>query len=112
MNRWRRLNRLCRHWIWRSNGIAHCLNALSFNTSELEEVEERLFAIRGLARKHDVMPDDLSGFADELRARLAMLDDSAGALATLQSAVDQAVTAYEDAAAAFDRQADRGSQGA
>ena len=28
-------------------GVADCLDALSFNTSELEDVEERLFAIRG-----------------------------------------------------------------
>ena len=43
---------------------------MSFDPSELEDTEERLFAIRGLARKHDVQPDDLAGFADTLRAKL------------------------------------------
>src|SRR6056297_2804281 len=35
------------------------LEALDFDPLELERCEERLFAIRGLARKHDVAPDDL-----------------------------------------------------
>ncbi len=79
-------------------GITNCLDALSFNTSELEDVEERLFAIRGLARKHSVLPDDLRSFADDLRAQLTMLDNSAGEIGGLQSAVDLAQTAYETAA--------------
>ena len=79
-------------------GVSDCLDALSFNTTELEEVEERLFAIRGLARKHNVLPDDLRGFADDLRARLTMLDDSAGEMGALGAAVDQAQTAYDNAA--------------
>ncbi|MGR3548191.1 MAG: AAA family ATPase, partial [Roseovarius sp.] len=43
-------------------GVLQCLEALEFNPMELEAVEERLFAIRGLARKHGVLPDDLAGF--------------------------------------------------
>lgn len=81
------------------NGIAACLDALSFNTSELEEVEERLFAIRGLARKHNVLPDDLSSFADELRARLQVLDHGARDIAALQAAVKAAKSDYDEAAA-------------
>ncbi|SIT75329.1 DNA replication and repair protein RecN [Yoonia rosea] len=78
--------------------VSDCLDALSFNTSELEEVEERLFAIRGLARKHGVLPDDLSDFADELRGRLAVLDDGARDLAAQKAAVSAARAAYDDAA--------------
>lgn len=76
-------------------GVADCLEALSFDTSELEDAEERLFAIRGLARKHSVLPDDLSSFADDLRARLAVLDDGARDLAVLQAQVDAAKAAYD-----------------
>lgn len=76
-------------------GVADCLEALSFDTSELEDAEERLFAIRGLARKHSVLPDDLSSFADDLRARLAFLDDGARDLAVLQAQVDAAKAAYD-----------------
>lgn len=79
-------------------GVADCLDALSFNTSELEEVEERLFAIRGLARKHNVLPDDLRQFADELRGRLAVLDDGARDLDDLRKAVSAARTSYDAAA--------------
>lgn len=79
-------------------GVADCLDALSFNMSELEDVEERLFAIRGLARKHNVLPDELRGFADDLRGRLAVLDDGARDLAELTAAVHAAQAAYDDAA--------------
>ena len=79
-------------------GVADCLESLSFNTHELEEIEERLFAIRGLARKHDVMPDDLSGFADGLRARLTALDESAADLTRLRKAAGDAETSYRGAA--------------
>ncbi|MDP5083919.1 MAG: DNA repair protein RecN [Yoonia sp.] len=79
-------------------GVADCLDALSFNISDLEDVEERLFAIRGLARKHSVLPDDLRGFADELRSRLAILDDGARDLAALQAKVSGAKADYDQAA--------------
>ena len=76
-------------------GVSDCLDALSFNMSELEDVEERLFAIRGLARKHDVLPDALSSFADDLRGRLAILDSGAKDLAQLQAGLVAAQTAYD-----------------
>ena len=74
-------------------------DTLSFNQSELEETEERLFALRALARKHGVAPDDLGGFAETLRARLEALDDSAGQLEGLQAAQVQAEQNYAAAAA-------------
>jgi len=80
-------------------GVSHCLDDLSFNVSDLEDVEERLFAIRGLARKHDVLPDALSEFADGLRARLSMLDDGARDLAALTAAVAAAQADYDAIAA-------------
>ena len=82
-------------------GVMDCLDALSFDPHALEETEERLFAIRGLARKHGVQPDDLSGFADELRGRLVALDNSADDIKRLQKAVGQAQGAYDTSAAAL-----------
>ena len=79
-------------------GIETCLDALSFNPADLEDVEERLFAIRGLARKHNVLPDELSAFADDLRSRLSILDDGAGDLQTMTAAVAQAQGAYDQLA--------------
>ena len=81
------------------SGVAACLDALSFNMSELEDIEERLFAIRGLARKHNVLADDLGDFADGLRARLRIVDDGARDLAALEQAVAAAMSTYNDAAA-------------
>ncbi len=81
------------------NGIVQCLDTLSFDTSDLENVEERLFAIRGLARKHGVLADDLRGFADGLRARLALLDDGARDLQALHGDLQTAQAIYEETAA-------------
>jgi DNA repair protein RecN (Recombination protein N) len=83
------------------HGVADCLETLSFNTYDLEEVEERLFAIRGLARKHGVLPDDLASFADDLRARLITLDESSGDLTRLGKAVKEAEGTYKTAADAL-----------
>ena len=80
------------------DGVARALEALDFDPMELERVEERLFAIRALARKHDVMPDDLAGAADALRARLQALDSSTDDLRALRHAVGEAEALYDDSA--------------
>jgi DNA repair protein RecN (Recombination protein N) len=81
-------------------GVEAALRGLDFNPADLEAVEERLFAIRALARKHGVLPDDLGGFADGLRARLAALDGGAKNLTVLGRAVAGAEAGYAAAAAA------------
>jgi DNA repair protein RecN (Recombination protein N) len=83
------------------SGVADAIDAMSFNPLELEETEERLFAIRALARKHDVAPDDLAGFADTLRAKLDALDAGEAAQAGLEKAVKDAEAAYRSAADAL-----------
>lgn len=75
-------------------GVERALEALDFDPGELERVEERLFAIRALARKHGVLADDLGGFAEGLRARLAAIDGGAAGLAKLGKAVVEAEAAY------------------
>ncbi|THD81203.1 DNA repair protein RecN [Aliigemmobacter aestuarii] len=81
-------------------GVERVLDSLDFNPAELETVEERLFAIRALARKHGVLPDDLGAFAGDLRARLAALDGGAGNIAALEKAEAEADAAYQAEAAA------------
>jgi len=83
------------------DGVERCLEALDFNPHELEELEERLFAIRGLARKYNVLPDDLGGYAEELRTRLAALDAGEGDLAALTAELKDAEAAYDVAADAL-----------
>ncbi|MEC3861948.1 DNA repair protein RecN [Mesobacterium sp. TK19101] len=78
-----------------------CLDGLQFDPGALELAEERLFAIRGLARKHQVAPDELAALADTLRARLAALDAGDADLARLRSDLSRAEAAYDSAAAAL-----------
>lgn len=80
-------------------GVEACLSALDIDPHRLEAVEERLFALRALARKHAVAPDDLAGLADQLRTRLHALDHGAEALARAEAAVQMAAKAHADAAA-------------
>ena len=83
------------------DGVERCLSALEFDPSELEQAEERLFAIRALARKHEVLPDELGGFAGDLRARLEALDQSDAEMRRQEAALHQAETAYDSAANAL-----------
>ncbi len=57
------------------HGLQALLAAFEEDPERLEEVEERLFAIRALARKHQVCADDLAALAEKLRAECADLDD-------------------------------------
>lgn len=82
-------------------GVESCLDQLAFNPHELEEVEERLFAMRGLARKHDVSPDALPALSATFRAKLDALDASEGNLASLKRAVSHARADYDVAAIAL-----------
>ncbi|AUQ75003.1 DNA repair protein RecN [Phaeobacter piscinae] len=81
------------------DGVARVLDGLDFNPGELEESEERLFAIRALARKHDVLPDDLGGYAETLRRKLAAVDVGDQDLANQEAASAEAEAAYAGAAA-------------
>lgn len=82
-------------------GVEAAQAALRFNPYELEEAEERLFAIRALARKHDVAPDDLGDFAALLRARLAGLDQGAADIAVLAADLGAAEAKYAKVAKAL-----------
>ena len=83
------------------SGVEAALEAMDFDPHELEAAEERLFALRALARKHDVLADDLAGLAGDLRARLSALDASEGGITRLRDALAAADTAYDTAAEAL-----------
>ncbi|WP_288960364.1 DNA repair protein RecN [uncultured Sulfitobacter sp.] len=82
-------------------GVVAAIDTMSFNPIELEETEERLFAIRAMARKHEVLADDLAGFAETLRGKLDALDAGEAAQAGLEKAVGDAQAAYDAAADAL-----------
>lgn len=84
-----------------TGGVEDALRGLDFNPAELEALEERLFAIRALARKHGVLPDDLGGFAQAARERLAVIDGGAVGLARLEKTLAAAEAIYGREAAAL-----------
>ena len=78
--------------------VAQALDVLNVDPAELERVEERLFAIRALSRKHDVRPDDLAKLAQELGQKLADLNAGTDEIAELDRAVSDAEAIFEGAA--------------
>ncbi len=81
--------------------VEAAMGALSFNPHELEETEERLFALRALARKHGVVPDELDRLGQDLAAKLAALDRGEEGLAELEALRQEAGAAYDKAAKAL-----------
>lgn len=75
-------------------------DALAFDAGALEDDEARLFALRAMARKHRVQPDDLATLAGDLAGRLALLESGEAGIGKLEATV--ATTR-----AAFAREADR-----
>jgi DNA repair protein RecN (Recombination protein N) len=64
----------------------------------LEQAEERLFALRAVARKHAVAVPDLPALLDSLRSRLAALDTGAAEVAALEQAVVRTRESYKESA--------------
>lgn len=86
-----------------AGGVIRCLEALEFDPLDLEAAEERLFAIRALARKHDVAPDDLQDLSAGLREKLAALDEADADIRAFQTELDRARSAYDEAAEVLTR---------
>jgi DNA repair protein RecN (Recombination protein N) len=78
--------------------IEEALAATAFEPQELERAEERLFALRALARKHRVGVDDLPAFVARLETELAALDQGEARLEELTAATVAAREAYAGAA--------------
>jgi DNA repair protein RecN (Recombination protein N) len=81
--------------------IEEALALTAFEPKELERAEERLFALRALARKHKVMTDDLPVVVDRLEAELAALDQGETRGSELARAAESARKAYETLALAL-----------
>ncbi|MGB1023109.1 MAG: DNA repair protein RecN [Paracoccaceae bacterium] len=74
---------------------------LIFNPQDLEETEDRLFALRALARKHGVLCDALPEMWQDLQTRLSAIEGGDAHLAALAAAEAAADQAYHAAAAAL-----------
>ena len=71
---------------------------LAPDPGRLEQVEERLFALRAAARKHKTMVGNLPQVRDDLAAQLASLDQGEADLARLRDAVGRAENSYRSLA--------------
>jgi DNA repair protein RecN (Recombination protein N) len=67
----------------------------------LEQAEERLFALKALARKHKCSVDDLANVQADLKAQLESIDHGADTIRDLAAAAATAKLAYESAAKAL-----------
>ena len=81
--------------------LAEAVAALDADPARLEQVESRLFELRGLARKHKVDGDALPALAQTLKARAAALVAGEQGLAALDAAVTAAQAQYAAAARAL-----------
>ena len=79
------------------------LRTADHDPSELEKIEERLFALRAAARKHNVPVDQLNALAARYAAELGLIDGDAERLAALEEAARAADAYYREAAAALSR---------
>lgn len=82
-------------------GIESLIETLNVHPGDLETVEERLFALRGLARKHGCLPDDLAALGADLRSRLDILDNGTRGIASLAQAEIKAQLEYDQIAEAL-----------
>ena len=71
---------------------------VSLNQQELENIEERLYALRGLARKHNVTVDELEGTLQNFQSQLASIEHGEEGLNQLRLLEEKAKLEYVKAA--------------
>ena len=64
-------------------------NSVQFEPSDLEHLEDRLFALRALARKHGTDAESIHEISDELRTKLAKIENFGEDAARLSDAATQ-----------------------
>jgi len=71
---------------------------LTFDKDELDRIEERLFALRAAARKHQCRVDQLHGVLSEAKAKLEAVQSGEHRVAELESALKKAQADFDEAA--------------
>jgi DNA repair protein RecN (Recombination protein N) len=79
--------------------LTRLAEAYDADPRRLEQAEERLFALRAAARKHQVAVAELPGLFDTLAARLAALETGAARVEELQATAEAARAGYVSASA-------------
>lgn len=75
------------------------LSSFEYDEAKLERVEERLFALKALARKHNCPAGELPALAETLRKKLSGLEQGGAALKELEAKAAEARKAFAAAAA-------------
>ena len=78
------------------SGIFDVLSNLSFNPEDLEILEDRLFTIKGLARKHKLTADQLPEFEHKLKEKLTFLENGTKNIEDLKTKYDESLREFED----------------
>ena len=74
--------------------VMGALEPESMDMDDMDSIEERLFAIRAAARKHRVLPDELSNKLSEMSAQLAVIDNSDAELKRIKTLRDNAFNKF------------------
>jgi DNA repair protein RecN (Recombination protein N) len=75
--------------------------AIEYEPARLDEIEERLFELRALARKHNVAPDGIIALQERLTAQLQSIEAGGEGLAMLEAEVAAKHAAYVTSATAL-----------
>ena len=81
--------------------IERAADAMSFDPAQLDQLEARLFDIRGLARKHRAEPDQLAALGAQMREQLLAIEAGGERIAELDRQLMAAREAYSAAAEAL-----------
>lgn len=81
--------------------IEQASSEINLNAGEADAIEERLFALKALARKHQCSIDELPQMLEQIQQRLSAIDKGGADIADLQKAVAAARRNYLAAAEAL-----------
>lgn len=90
--------------------LSDAAEAFDVEPGRLDAVEERLFALRGLARKHDVEVEDLPALHGRLADQLDAIENASDRIAEAEKAVSAARARYDDAAHALTRSREKAGE--
>jgi len=76
------------------SAVSEAVAEFEFDQDELDQTEERLFALRAAARKHNTTPDKLDALLDDVRHSLAMIEEGEADFATLQKTASVAKSEF------------------
>lgn len=93
-----RLDRALSELMEARSAVEDAVDRLGIDETALERAEERLFALRGAARKYGVPATALPEFYEKAKASLMLLDESAVEFAGLEKASAAARAAFAEAA--------------